>query len=175
VQPYCSKLRQSDALNVINSLNNNDLFAVPTNPFIRSFISAVRRAAKMEEPAGLGGFSGAPTPARMSKRTRENTTVRSEQPVQPQFIEDDLLAEVVSKGARKSYAGATAKQGAAAVAPRVVTEDGWFVKPGTAAPKPSQTSQRGGKRGGVNSGTQLSSLVNDLDDNEVFIATQEFA
>lgn len=185
VQPYCAKLRQSDALNVVNAIMQNDLFSTPTNPFIRAFISAIRRAAKMEEVAP---FSGAPTPARPSKRTREPTN-RSEQPLPPPQ-EDDLLAEVVAKAGRKSYAGAgAAPKGAAAAAAaaapaRIVTEDGWRVKKGNAPPpkasQPVAASQRSGagKRtaGGqqpVN--TQLSSLVDDLDDNEVFIATQEYA
>jgi cohesin complex subunit SA-1/2 len=170
VQPYCSKLRQSDALNVVNSLNSNDLFSTPTNPFIRSFISAIRRAAKMEEAAP---FSGAPTPARASKRTREPPNRSEQQQQLPPPVQDDLLAEVVSKAGRKSYAGSgAAPKSSAQLAARVVTEDGWRVKRDAPPPKPSQTSQRGKRT--LTTGTQLSSLVDDLDDNEVFIATQEY-
>ena len=170
VQPYCSKLRQSDALNVVNSLSHNDLFTTPTNPFIRSFISAIRRAAKMEE---IAPFSGAPTPARASKRTREPTLQQ-----QPPIAEDDLLAEVVAKSHRKAYAGNGAapksKATVAATPSRVVNDDGWRVKRDAPPPKPSpQATQRSKRTQPTN--TQLSSLVDDLDDNEVFIATQEYA
>jgi cohesin complex subunit SA-1/2 len=165
VTPYCCKLRPSDALAIVNGLTSNDIFSSPTNPYARAFVVALRRAAKLEDPA-----APAATPSRSSKRPRELTTAPDE--------EDGILAEVV-----RTQRKAKGKDSHSSATPvRHQSVNGWRVRDNVTAdaldpPKTGRLAkvQEPARHGAA--GTQestISDMMNALDSDEVFIATQEY-
>ena len=173
ITPYCSRLKQSDALTIANGLTQHDIFVTQTvNPFIRSFISAIRRAARLEDPGGSVAPAGPSVGRAVSKRPRE---VVSASAPRGTFEADDILSEIVRSNKRPAPSAAKGRAGSAATAPasgRQVTKDGWHVASGRGTPTASQLSQASAQLPQTQESV-LSSMLGDLED-EVFIATQEY-
>lgn len=173
ISPYCSRLRQADALQVANSLHLHDLFVESKSTYAQAFVTAVRRAAKLEEP-GVGSAAASATPWRTSKKRARELTVPSEE--QP----DQLLNEVTRAhaAARSPAAPPRVAKSSSRPAPsssaRKTTDDGWRVRPEDEQLL-SQASAVGKPRSipGTQESAALSTMLAELDD-EVFIATQEF-
>ncbi|KAK7199870.1 STAG domain containing protein [Novymonas esmeraldas] len=196
IAPYAAKLRPADALHVLREqLSQRSLFAEATNPYVRGFVTALRRAAKLEDPAvALASASGL-------KRQRALAGA-----AQGQEEEEEGMLRAITQGLAAGDALAAAGAASAplrgvgrgqriSVASRVVTADGWHVRAAEGSRGATQdddvvevsVSQGDGAasaagtrahRGVVNlpttQETALSSLADALDSDEVFVATEEF-
>lgn len=194
VAPYCSKLRQHDALNIAESLKSNDLFnsASQSNAFVATFVSAIRKAARLEDAGRLPTT----TPARgvsTAKRGRgADSAVLS-------AIDEALTGtEIAESGA--TAARAKKRTALETVTPARVTDaTGWRVRDAsaavaavlatpvepavTASQKAAQTAKNGGATKLAKSAkappkpspntVTVSSMLGELD-SEVFIATHEW-
>ncbi|RNF03263.1 cohesin complex subunit SA-1/2 [Trypanosoma rangeli] len=203
---YCPKLLKVDALDLAHVLAANEFMATSSDPTVQLFISAIRRAARLEEAVN------AVTPVQGAKRLREEAMSRSMEDggghtLYPQNSQQatatmtETRRETVtissSKGASRSQSRRRAAVKAPVAANRVLTNDGWRVRPEeeeeTAPSKASSVSEtmeatrarqtRGFKLSqtgaevappGATQETVLSSLAAELDNDEVFIATQEY-
>ncbi|RNF17017.1 cohesin complex subunit SA-1/2 [Trypanosoma conorhini] len=203
VVAYCPKLLKVDALGLAHALAANESLAASSDPNAQLFISAIRRAARLEEAA-----ANAATPVRSAKRMREEAASEAmetggEHALQPQKSQqaaagaEEAGGEAVvvssSKGTPRSRSRRRTAAKAPAASNRVTTEDGWRVRPGeeeVAASVVSSVSEtreatRGRQTRGLKQSqtaaeaaatqeTVLSSLAAELDNDEVFIATQEY-
>lgn len=177
ISPFCARLKQSDALSIINSLNQHDVFLSAESAYAQAFVIAIRRAAKLEDATASTSVSA--TPWRASKKRPREQTIPNEQ-------SDALLEEITntkSSAARQPSAPTPAPKGAkggksrsAAPTPaRTTTTDGWRVRPEDEALL-SQASAAGGRRTpipGTQDSVALSTMMAEFDD-EVMLATQEF-
>jgi cohesin complex subunit SA-1/2 len=175
ISPFCPRLKQSDALSIINGLNQHDIFVRAESSYVQAFVTAIRRAAKLEEVSASANVSV--TPWRASKKRPREQTIPNEQ-------SDALLEEITTKvsSARQVSAPAPAapkggrgKKAVPAVAPaRTSTADGWRVRPEDEALL-SQASAAGRRTSvpGTQESVALSAMLAELDD-EVMLATQEF-
>jgi hypothetical protein len=158
--PYCCRLRQPDALNIAQGLALNEAFASSESPYVRAFISAIRRAAKLDgdNVPRVSRVSGA-TVKRPSGTTAKRG--RTTGAAMGGMEEDSLLADIVrdSKNVRASA--------------RTIGTDGWRNRGSAATPasqtKVKQPSQSPAKK----AVTATQSSVFDQDE-EVFIETQEW-
>ncbi|CUG06209.1 Hypothetical protein, putative [Bodo saltans] len=175
ISPFCARLRQSDALSIINGLNQHDIFVSVESSYAQAFVTAIRRAAKLEETSTSANVSA--TPWRASKKRPREQTIPNEQ-------SDALLEEITNTkvtSVRQASAPTTAPKGGrgkksvAPVAPaRTSTADGWRVRPEDEALL-SQASAAGRRTPvpGTQESVALSTMMAELDD-EVMLATQEF-
>lgn len=178
ISPFCARLKQSDALSIINGLNQHDVFVSSDSTYAQAFVSAIRRAAKLEEATVSANVST--TPWRASKKRGREQTVVNEQA-------DALLDEITKSATRRQPSAAMPtplvapktskggkKQGVAAAPTRTTTTDGWRVRPEDEALL-SQASAAGRRTPvpGTQDSAALSTMFAELDD-EVMLATQEF-
>lgn len=118
ILPYCSKLKQAEALHLVRHvLPSHEIFKAAANPHVCQFITALCRVAKIADPV-------TPVDAPQRKRRRE---LDGRQPSEGE-VGDQALEEIVETLAN-SYSNR-----AAAVVPRVVTDDGWHVRRGETIP-----------------------------------------
>ena len=206
VCPYCAKLRPADAVAIVNSLSQQPLFngTVAVNDpatvnYIRTFVSALRRAAKMEEgptsaarptpgrPTPLPGDRSVPPMTTLRRATRPldfgattgGATARKRLRTLEQADEDETTREIMSVVHERRQQQATGK---AAVAARVEAAGGWRVRPGgaevpplpqAAAPRPPfMPMHSAAPSQPTQHGTQASTHV--AGDSEVLVATQEW-
>lgn len=139
IAPYASKLRPVDALHVLrDQLSRSDVFAEATNPYVRTLVTALRKAAKLEEPSGSA--TGAGGNAGKRRRALDVAATAAEEETML-----DAIAQALPEGSAGSTAtaatGSRASAGGRAggsrgqrisVASRVVTADGWHVPATTA-------------------------------------------
>ncbi|RNF18718.1 cohesin complex subunit SA-1/2 [Trypanosoma cruzi] len=209
VVAYCPKLLKMDALSLAHALAANETLAKSTDQNAQLFISAIRRAARLEEA------EGATTPVRRPKRVREEEMseimeASGEHTLQPRKSQREATEEgreegnmltSPSKVNSRSRSGRRTAGKAPVASLRVLTEDGWRVRPDKEVVVPSMASSisesmeatrarptRGLERSHAKAAaaateaapptatqeTVLSSLAADFDNDEVFIATQEY-
>lgn len=176
IVPYCSKLRVVDALALLrHDMAVVELFTNTTNVYAKTFVGAMRRAAKLQHPDSQ---------SMSMKRPRELTIPAEDR-------DEALLAAIAESTPRHSTnTGAASRSGRpsasnkVSVAPRAVTQDGWHVVPSqedvsaSVTPVSSDAAKKFMNRSGrsiVDVPTTQETVTSELmDDNEVFIATQEY-
>lgn len=145
IVPYCAKLKPPEALHLLrHELPSRDVFKAASHPCVRIFISALSRAAKIGDP--LDPSSPATVESRGTlKRGRELTGVDLEN-----IPEETALMDIARAG---SFSSPEGKEGAllsrvpnpmaakAALPRRIITGDGWHVRPDTKSIQPSSPSQ----------------------------------
>jgi hypothetical protein len=199
--PYCSKLRPADALALIHRS------AIPSldgsTPVFRAFVSALRRAAKLEggetvpreaasaaAPAATSSSSwsterrparpAAASAAASSQRKRIRNAGGDEE-------DDGLMAEIELRRKTGGAAGSSKPAAPQLVTRRVENADGWRTRGGNdatpTAVAPASTSataapsSRAASRSALTSsqgGPTATQLSSFLPDDEVFISTQEW-
>ncbi|KPA80076.1 hypothetical protein ABB37_05085 [Leptomonas pyrrhocoris] len=198
IVPYASKLRPVDALHVLrDQLSKSDIFAEASNAYVRSFVAALRKAAKLEDSNSASSLMNSNGGAKRQRALGGPTELAEE---------EGMLAAIAQGLPDNAVAASVGPVGGArgqriSIASRVVTADGWHVpangssqaseevvevqrsqsdqqpqhepqlRPqGASAPHPHRsivnvpTSQE----------TALSVLADELDNDEVFVATEEY-
>lgn len=199
VTPYAARLRPADALHVLrDQLSQSKMFAEATNPYVRTFVAALRRAAKLDDSTSALSAAGA------GKRPRAlaGATELADEEGMLDAIARGLSGGAAAAASASSAASRTAGRGQRiSVANRVVTADGWHVRAGVASQSEADDvvevamSQQGASASGAAAAaaaaassrasrsvvnvpstqeTALSSMADGLDNDEVFVATEEF-
>ncbi|ORC93023.1 cohesin complex subunit SA-1/2 [Trypanosoma theileri] len=189
---YCPKLLKGDALAIAQSLSANEKLAASTDPNARLFISAIRRAARLEDVGGA-------TPIQNTKRPREGiqngeTTeefIQQQQQQQQGGGDEQLIINSPKGSASRSRSRRRLSEKLPVLPNRVITEDGWHVRcnengvalsMASSTPEPVETTRVPDPQSSKAKETEtvrvkddlLSSLAGELDRDEVFIATQEY-
>ncbi|KAG5490030.1 hypothetical protein JKF63_00149 [Porcisia hertigi] len=187
VSLYAAKLHPADALHVLREqLSRNSMFTGATNSYLCAFVTALRKAARLDD-------SISPSTA-VGKRQRALAG-------QTELAEEEGMLNAITRGlgehsstptgATSSYQHTIGQEQHISVASRVVTADGWHVRatgasqdkaedavevdrsqgqlmPAEARPRRSVVSVP------TTQETALSSLVDALDGDEVFVGTEEY-
>jgi cohesin complex subunit SA-1/2 len=178
---YCARLRVPDALAIATSLTSHAHFR-PTadatqTPFVRAFVSAVRRAAKLEAAPAAATTPGGETPgahggldgiaSAVAARTgRTAARKRATRGIDAAIDDDDITVNIVREAAREKLSQKSRPQ------PPAESPGGWRGR-GAPAAQPSQSPRRG--RTPQASQQPPLTLSSMLGDDEVFIRTQEWA
>ncbi|KAH9582143.1 STAG protein [Trypanosoma melophagium] len=197
VVAYCPKLLKGDALAIAQSLAANEILATSADPNARLFISAIRRAAKLE---GAGSTTTtAATLAHNTKRSREGTQngdttedfllLQQQQEEEREGGGENVVSSPTRIPSRTRPRRRTSEK-PQMLPNRIITEDGWHVRRdesgmavsmASSTPEPVETTrmpvQSPKSRETETARTEealLSSLAGELDRDEVFIATQEY-
>lgn len=155
IVPYCAKLKPPEALHLLrHELPSREVFRAASHPYVRIFISALCRAAKVDDPLALSSSTtistSVPGGGVSVKRGRELSGVEVEN-----FPEETALLDIAESLSASSHNGeknVLAARGLNRSAPktapshRVVTEDGWRVRPDAtevlpASPSTSEATQ----------------------------------
>jgi cohesin complex subunit SA-1/2 len=186
--PYCARLRVADALAVANGLETRDAFRMSEianqSAVVRGFVSACRRAAKLEA-AGLVGETpnrtpGAATSAStamvgVSRTGRTTGRKRVARGIEAAVEEDDIMANIVKesqaiRNKKESQQGLSQRSRAQPSAEEPAS-GGWRGRGAKDVPPSQSPSRRGASKQAQPTMTQSSMLGDD----EVFLATQEWA
>ncbi|KAG5465457.1 hypothetical protein CUR178_00160 [Leishmania enriettii] len=188
VSPYAGKLRPADALRVLrDQLSRNSMFTEATNSYVRALVTALRKAAKLDDSAASSSIAG-----RKRQRALAGET---------ELAEEEGMLNAITKGlsegssADPSVAFSFPRPGGRdpriSVASRVVTADGWHVRAAGGsqggaeddvevdASQGQSTSAAARSRRSVvdiptTEETTQPSLPDALDRDEVFVATEEY-
>jgi cohesin complex subunit SA-1/2 len=200
--PYASKLRPVDALHVLrDQLSKSDIFAEGSNPYVRAFVAALRKAAKLEDSSSLS----------LMANNNNNSSSSGKRPRAlggpTELAEEEGMLAAIAQGLPDNAGALPSSVGGRAggargqrisVASRVVTADGWHV-PASAASQNTEAeedvveversqndphhqqqhasavrSHRSIINVPTTQETALSSLADGLDSGEVFVATEEY-
>ncbi|TPP42278.1 STAG domain family protein [Leishmania donovani] len=188
VSSYAGKLRPADALHVLrDQLSRCSLFTEATNSYVLAFVTALRKAAKLDDSTAPSSIAGG-----KRRQALAGTT---------QLAEEEGMLNAITQGLPDCSNAATAGASSSAltagpgqrisVASRVVTADGWHVRAAGASQgnaedavevevsQGQRTSAAARPRRSVvnvptTQETALSSLADGLDSDEVFVATEEY-
>lgn len=188
VSSYAGKLRPADALHVLRDhLSRSSLFTEATNSYVLAFVTALRKAAKLDDSTASSLMAGG-----KRQRALAGTT---------QVAEEEGMLNAITQGLSERSSAATGAASSSAlpdgpgqrisVASRVVTADGWHVRATGASQgnaedavevevsQGQRTSAAARSRRSVvnvptTQETALSSLADGLDSDEVFVATEEY-
>ncbi|KPI88269.1 hypothetical protein ABL78_2631 [Leptomonas seymouri] len=193
IVPYASKLRPVDALHVLrDQLSKSDIFAEASNAYVRAFVAALRRAAKLEDSNSTTTLMASNGGTKRQRAVGGPTELAVEEGMLAaiaQGLPDDAVAVGRAGGARGQRIS---------VASRVVTADGWHVaangvsqdsdevmevrrSQGGQQPQPQLQQNAAATRSHrsivnlpTSQETALSALADGLDSGEVFVGTEEF-
>ncbi|KAG5463985.1 hypothetical protein LSCM1_00161 [Leishmania martiniquensis] len=187
VSPYAGKLRPADALHLLrDELSRSSVFTEAKHAYVRAFVTALRKAAKLDGTATSSSNAG-------KKRQRAPGSETA-------LAEEEGMLNAITEGLSK---GSTAAPGVAyasarpagrgqhiSVASRVVTADGWRVctdgaSQGDAEDEVEVDVSQGQPAAAVRTHrsivsvpttqeTTQPSFADALDRDEVFVATEEY-
>lgn len=150
IVPYCAKLKPPEALHLLrHELPSREIFKAASHPCVRSFISALCRAAKVDDPRGNSSSSALSSVGASAKRGRElyGGDTRNDAEETALFDIVQSISPNFQNEREKASASGVLRQSLPKfeTSHRLVTEDGWHVRADTldtsSSPSPSESTQ----------------------------------